>query len=183
MKANLIAKVLLIVLAVLLLGSIACSQKPDPRDATIERLNSREDQLIAMLIQQNGDLKAERFAFSTSLQESINAQMEMSNVTTVMTERYISHLEVEESQLRKTLTIIATNPPDLQVANSLIDQNQELQNSLVELISIRQSQQRDSNSIPINQILPTNWDWRWPKTPSGNRLPPYQWEDGVVGSF
>ena len=98
-----LAKVLLLVLAVLLLGSIACSKNPDPRDAAIERLNSRENQLIALLIQQNGDLKAERFALSTSLQESINAQMEMSNVTTVMTERYISHLEVEESQLRIVL--------------------------------------------------------------------------------
>ena len=180
-----LAKVLLLVLTVLLLGSIACSKNPDPRDAAIERLNSRENQLIALLIQQNGDLKAERFALSTSLQESIDAQMEMSNVTTVMTERYISHLEVEESQMRKTLAIIATNPPDLQVANSLIDQNQELQNSLIEFISIRQSQQRGPTPtpIPITQILPTNWDWGWPKTPSGNRLPPYQWEDGIIGSF
>lgn len=200
MTTNLIAKALLIVLSIMLLGSTACGRKTtDPRDAAIERLNTREDQLVAVLIQQNEGLQAEKSVLQERVNTQQNALMEMGNISTIMNERYILHLEAEETQMRETLTAIATNPPDVQVANALVSQNQELQNSLVKLVSNQQDQQTsllDSwVSGPANQFggrprygdcdngfgsfSPFGMGADWP-----NNLP-WQWVDGelLIGDF
>lgn len=112
------SRILLAVFMILILSTTACSGKADPRDAEIERLNAREDQLIAVLNQQITDLKTEKAV----LQETANDA------------RYITHLETESTQMRSAISAIAVNSSS-EVVRVLVDQNQELQNSLVKLTS------------------------------------------------
>jgi hypothetical protein len=209
MKIQLITKAILVVLSVLLLGSIACGKKTDPRDAEIQYLRGVEQQHIQMLTDRVNQLETQKAAIE---QRQLKVANPISTASTVAGEYLIAHLEREAVEDRAALLEIAVNPPQLQVAGALIDLNRSSQNTIVELAG---QQTRLNESFIINkqgQLLdgwvsgsanqfsgrprhgdcdngfgsfsPFGMDADWSRVSDPNHLP-WQWVDGelMIGDF